>query len=336
MRTFSSSVRFALISLLLFSCGRNPLNVDISGIREEVTIIRYEKLLKSLGNEPSHSRLLQLRDSFPLFTDLFTDQIIRIGFAVDEGAEKGIGAFLNDTMIVSAYRMVENRFNDFGKIENELTDGFRRYRYHFPGRPLPRIYTCISGFNESVFVAEGIIGISLDKYLGADLPHYSLLGFPKYKQRKMVPEMIPTDAMYVWAMGEFEIDSRATTLLDHIIHEGKLLYFTEAMLPATHDTLITGFTAKQVEWCRSNERQMWTFLIEKELLYSTKQMDIVRYINDGPRTNSFPPESPGRTGAWLGWQIIRQYMKRNPEVTLSGLMINNNYQDILNASAYLP
>ena len=81
---------------------------------------------------------------------------------------------------------------------------------------------------------------------------------------------------------------------------------------------------------------MWTYLVEKDLLFSTKRMDIVRYINDGPQTNGFPPESPGRTGAWLGRQIIRKYMKRNPEITLEKLMKNQDYQGILNASAYLP
>jgi uncharacterized protein YjaZ len=152
----------------------------------------------------------------------------------------------------------------------------------------------------------------------------------------MIPGMIPSDVMYVWAMGEFEAGENATTLLDHMVHEGKILYFMQAMMPSAHDSLLIGYTSGQVEWCKKNETQMWTYLIEKEMLYSTKQMDVVRYINDGPQTSGFPAESPGRTGAWLGWQIIRKYMKRNPEITLANLMANNNYQEILNASAYLP
>jgi uncharacterized protein YjaZ len=239
-------------------------------------------------------------------------------------------------MIQSVYNLVDQRFDDDEKIRKELVSAFRHYRYYFPERPLPEIFTCISGFNESAFVAEGLVGISLDKYLGSQIGYYAQLGIPRYKQRKMIPEMIPSDVMYVWAMGEFEIGTNATTVLDHIIHEGKLLYFMEAMMPSAHDTLITGFTARQAAWCKGNEAQMWTNLVEREMLFSTKQMDIVRYINDGPQTNGFPPESPGRTGAWLGWQIVRKYMKRHPEITLNQLMNNNDYQGILNASAYLP
>lgn len=326
----------ALPAVILLSCSRNPLKIDISGIQEEVRIIRFEQELKKWGTHPGWEELTALRDEHPNFTDLFTDLIIRIGMLDNEEAVNGMHVFLNDTMIQSVYRLTEKQFEDFRKIEDDLVKAFKHYRYYYPKKPLPDIYTCISGFNESAFVAEGFIGISLDKYLGSQTAYYTMLGIPRYKQRKMVPEMIPADVVYVWAMGEFNPGNKTVTVLDHIIHEGKLLYFMEAMMPEAPDSIITGFTAAQVEWCRNNEPQMWTFLIEKELLYSTKQMDIVRYINDGPQTSGFPQESPGRTGAWIGWQIIRKYMKRNPEVTLNQLMENTNYQEILNSSAYLP
>jgi hypothetical protein len=325
-----------IITFGIVSCNRNPLKINISGITDEVEIIRFEQELISWGTTPTWDQLNSLREEHPDFTDLFTDHIIRLGVLDDEETVEGIHLFLNDTMISSVYRIVEERFSDFYPVQRKLVEAFKHYRYYFPEKPMPSVYTCISGFNESAFVAEGLIGISLDKYLGINTAYYSLLAFPRYKQRKMIAEMIPSDVMYVWAMGEFEIGENATTLLDHIIYEGKLLYFMEAMMPTAHDSLLTGFTAKQVDWCRKNETQMWTFLIEREMLYSSRSMDIVRYINDGPQTNSFPPESPGRTGAWIGWQIIKKYMKRNPEVTLPELMANKNYQEILNASAYLP
>jgi gliding motility-associated lipoprotein GldB len=325
-----------MLALLMLSCNRNPLKINVSDITGQVKIVRFEQELKSLGEHPDLDQINNLREKHPEFTDVFSSYVIRIGTLDGEESVGDIRAFLTDTMITSLYRLVEEKFSDFKKIETELTQAFKHYSYYFPSKPLPTIYTCISGFNESAFVAEGVIGISLDKYLGAHTAYYPMLGFPRYKQRKMIPGMIPSDVMYVWAMGEFEAGENATTLLDHMVHEGKILYFMQAMMPSAHDSLLIGYTSGQVEWCKKNETQMWTYLIEKEMLYSTKQMDVVRYINDGPQTSGFPAESPGRTGAWLGWQIIRKYMKRNPEITLANLMANNNYQEILNASAYLP
>jgi len=65
-------------------------------------------------------------------------------------------------------------------------------------------------------------------------------------------------------------------------------------------------------------------------------MNIVRFIGPAPFTSSFTNDSPGRTGSWLGWQIVRKYMKKNPEITLPELMKDDDYQKILNDSGYSP
>jgi len=61
-----------------------------------------------------------------------------------------------------------------------------------------------------------------------------------------------------------------------------------------------------------------------------------KYINPAPFTSYFPEESPGRTGIWLGWQIIRSYMDKNQDITLPQLMDNFDVQGILEKSGYRP
>jgi hypothetical protein len=41
-------------------------------------------------------------------------------------------------------------------------------------------------------------------------------------------------------------------------------------------------------------------------------------------------------GTWVGWQIVRKYMDRNPKVTLQELMADDDYQKIFNESKYKP
>jgi uncharacterized protein YjaZ len=77
-------------------------------------------------------------------------------------------------------------------------------------------------------------------------------------------------------------------------------------------------------------------LVENKRLYVTGRMDIKRLIDDGPYTNGFPVESPGRAGVWIGWQIVRKYMDKNPEVSLDKLMQMSDSQKILNDSKYYP
>ena len=49
-----------------------------------------------------------------------------------------------------------------------------------------------------------------------------------------------------------------------------------------------------------------------------------------------PSNSPGKVGAWLGWQIVKAYMKENPNTTLKELIAIKDGQKILTGSKYKP
>ncbi|WP_139279623.1 gliding motility lipoprotein GldB [Tangfeifania diversioriginum] len=327
-----------LLSVIFFaSCSRNPLKVDISGIETEVEVVRFDQDLFELPLQDTLAELTALRNKNPEFFDLFTWKVIGVGGIEEEHFPEIMGEFLTDTMIVNVKTLVEKESSDFEKTEEELITAFKYFHYHFPDKELPTIFTTISGFNQSVFTAEEIIGISLDKYLGRDCSYYQKLSnVPLYKVKNMHKKKLVSDVAYAWGLTEFDDPHGTTTVLDNIVHQGKLMYFVDAMLPEMHDSLKIGYTSEQLQWCKSNEPQMWNFLIENEMLYSNKRMDILRYINDGPYTTGFPTESPARAGIWIGWQIVRKYMDKFEEVTLAQLMANTNYQEILNDSGYYP
>jgi hypothetical protein len=261
--------------------------------------------------------------------------MIAIGGTDQPNFNETLYSFVSDTLIQRLKTKVPEKI-DTVQFREELETAFKHYKHYFPGKEIPAVYTCISGFNQSVVTAEKLIGISIDKYLGADSPYYEQLGLPAYKRRNMNPDKLISDAMYAWAVTEWPRTDNASNLLSQMIYEGKLLYFVEAMLPKIHDTLKIGFTRRQLDFCKKNEAKMWTFLAEHKLLYSTDRMSIKRYIDDGPYTASFTEESPARTGQWLGWQIVRSYMKEHPETRLQDLMSNNDFQGILNQSGYQP
>lgn len=330
-------VLFLLIVVVLSSCNRNRLKVDISDIKNTVKIVRFDQEMFLPARNDTMQQIVELRDKYSDFFDLFTYKVIRIGGMDDEGFAGLFSAFKTDTMILNAKKMVDQEFADFESTAKEIETAFKYFQYHFPEKSLPVIYTCVSGYNQSVFTAENIIGISLDKYLGRDYAYYqSLITAPAYKITNMHKKKIVSDMAYAWAVTEFGENNQATHLLGNMIHQGKMMYLTDAMLPGMHDSLKIGYTARQLEWCKRNEDQMWLTLIDRNLLYSTNRMDILRYINDGPFTNGFPVDSPARTGIWIGWQIVRLYMDKHPEISLPQLMKNNDYQGILNASGYFP
>ena len=325
------------LAAVFLACKQNPLKVNISNIEKNIEIIRFDHELFSLESPDTLNEIVKLSNKYPEFFNLFTYRIIRIGGTSDQEFEELIKQFLTDTMVLNVRSLVDEKFSDFQETEKKLNKAFKYFQYHFPNKQLPTIYAYTSGFNQSVVTAESIIGISLDKYLGRDCSYYQQLSStPQYKILNMHKDKLVADVAYAWGMTEFAETDKTTNLMHNIIHNGKLMYFVDALLPETHDSLKIGYTTKQLEFCENNEAQMWSELVENKMLFSNKRMDIVRYINDSPTTSGFPQQSPGRTGVWLGWQIVRQYMNKHPEITLPELMQNINYQQILNDSEYFP
>lgn len=337
MKVVKLLLHIPLFGILLLSCKPNPLKLDISNIKTNVEVVRFDNELFKADTSQLSTSVAEISNKYPEFFNLFTYKIIRIGGIGDEPFLNLMKQFLTDTLITNINKLVESEFSDFPKMEKQLQKSFKYFQYHFPDKALPTIYAYTSGFNQSVVTAENIIGISLDKYLGRDCPYYqNLNSTPQYKILNMHKDKIVSDVAYAWGVTEFEHTNTATNLLGNMIHQGKIMYFVDALLPEEEDSLKIGYSEIQLEWCKSNEAQMWSQLIEHKMLYSNKRMDIIRYTNPSPTTSGFPLESPGRTGVWIGWQIVRKYMKKHPEITLPELMNNSDYQQILNDSEYLP
>lgn len=326
---------FLLLLTITLSCSRNPLKINVSGIKVDLEVKHFDVDLLKLDKEKLAAAIPQLKSEYGEFFDIFTYQMISIGGTDQANFPELLYTFVSDTLIRNLEKHV-TQIVDTVQLRRELEEGFRHYKYYFPEKKIPVIYTCISGFNQSVVTSGNLVGISLDKYLGDTGRYYEKLGLPEYKRRNMHQAKILPDLFYALAVTEWPQNERINNLLNRMIYEGKLMYFVDAMLPQINDTLKIGFTKKQLEFCQKDEASMWTFLAEHKALYSTDRMDIKRYIDDGPYTASFTEKSPARTGVWLGWQIVRSYMKQHPEVKLEELLNNQDAQGILAQSGYQP
>jgi gliding motility-associated lipoprotein GldB len=321
--------------LLLASCNRNPQKINVSNVSVDLKIRHLDAYLLKQNQD-------QMKDAIPLmkrwygdFFDIFTYRMIAIGGTEQPNFPELLYSFVSDTLIRKLEQNVTQKVDTI-QLRKELESAFKHYKYYFPSKEIPIVYTCISGFNQSVVISEKLIGVSLDKYMGADSPFYEQLGLPVYKRKNMHPEKIVPDMMQAWADAEWPKSEKDNSLLSHMIQQGKVLYFMDAMLPDLNDTLKIGFSEKQLEFCRKNEAKMWTYLAEHKMLFTTDRMSIKRFIDDGPYTATFSEESPARTGVWLGWQIVRSYMKQNKDIKLADLMNNSDDQSILNQSGYRP
>ena len=124
--------------------------------------------------------------------------------------------------------------------------------------------------------------------------------------------------------------------LSQIIYMGKILYLTDDLLPEVQDTLKIRYTAPQMEYCMENEFNIWSYFAAQKIIYTTNQAEIIKFTSEGPFTSALSKQSPPRIGYWVGWRIVRQYMKNNPKVSLEQLMKETDAQQILAKSKYKP
>lgn len=327
-----------LVLVFSISCKSNHYDVDISDIDANVSIKRLEKDLFTINPGEIPAALPELKVKYGDFLQLFS-YVINTGDVNDSSFIDFLVRFCTDKLNNEVYNIAVKSFPDMSDTEDKLGKAFRYYKYYFPGKTIPGVFTCISGFNNSIITGDSALGIGIDRYLGADCAYYPRLGIYKYLSDRMTPSNIVPDCIYAWGASEWDytvIGYEADNVLTWMIHEGKLKYYQRCMLPDVPDDILFGFTPGQAKFCNNNEDQMWQYLLEHDLLFVTDQLVIKKLTGEAPFTTYFTDESPGRAAVWIGFRIVESYMMKNPDVTLESLMKETNIQSVLEKARYSP
>jgi hypothetical protein len=337
-----SLIKIALFSVLLVplltSCKKNHYRINTSSIDVRVEIRRLEKDLFTLNPESVNAALPDLKKKYGEFLQLFS-YVINTGDINDPSFGDFLLRFCTDKLNNEVYASVMKQYSDISGIERDLREAFRHYRYYFPQHKLPSVYTCMTGFNNSIITGDSVLGISLDRYLGADCEYYKRLDIYKYMVARMTSENIVPDCIFGMGTSEWDLSAlnyHEDNVLTEIIHEGKLKYFEKCMLPEVSDEIIFGFTTDQFKFCHNNEGQMWQYLIEHNILFNTDKFTIRKLTGEAPFTSFFTNESPGRAAVWIGFRIVESYMMKNASISLDELMKSIDIQQILEKAKYNP
>jgi uncharacterized protein YjaZ len=122
-----------------------------------------------------------------------------------------------------------------------------------------------------------------------------------------------------------------------MLYAGKEMYLKDILLPEAIDDVKMGYKPEQIKFCQENESYMWRFFIDNQMLYDTDQKLVPRFINPAPFSKFYleiDNDTPGRVGAWLGWQIVRSYMENN-KTSLQD-MLKMDAKTIFENSKYKP
>jgi hypothetical protein len=296
-----------------------------------IEIKRYEKELNSIPKNDLKKGLITMKKDYHCFLGDNPDSPENV---------KQIQNYLNDKIIKQLYQEVQKQFPDLTNLEKEFNAAFALLKYHFPEAKIPNIYSVITGmyYEMPIMFYDSILAISLDMYLGKNFKLYKQLGpsVPQYIIQRFSKEYILPDCFKEISYKYIQYKPTQGTLLDEMLLEGKRLLFAEAVLPQLSDTIIFPCSPEKMQWLNENEAKIWAYLIEKNYLYTKDNVVIQKLVHDAPFTSMFGQKSPGRTGAWIGWQICKSWLQKNPNKSIKELMNQSDAQKILTESKYKP
>jgi gliding motility-associated lipoprotein GldB len=333
---------FFLTAVVLCSCnhGANP---DVSNIQVDAKIGRFDKEFDEMATKPMAQQAAYLQHKYGQF---YHDYIVLLLQNPDVN--------VNDTAYFSLLRRVfatrdwnalthdvDSVYKNLDKQQDQIAQAFKYIKYYFPSQQLPTLYSFYSGFETQTVISNQYFGIGLDMFLGSNSRFYPSLTaqYPHYLSRNFNPDnMCPRVVEGLIRENICQESDSDKTLLSKMIYGGKVMYLMDKILPDASDTVKIGYTATQLKWCQDFEPKIWSYFLDENLIYTNDENATQKYIGETPFTPGLGEDnkSAPKLGVWLGWQIVRKYMKKHPDLIPADLVKENDAQKILNESTYHP
>lgn len=310
--------------VFLFSCKSNN-EPDVSSINIHLTTYRFERDLYALDTNKLSSNLDQLIAKYPAFGENFLGTILNTdpSWSADSSA-----AYIRG--FISAYRNVydssQKVFADFSPYENDIKKGLQYLHYYFPAYKAPqKIITYIGpldGFGD--ILTDDAFVIGLHHHLGKSFSMYSLPWvqevYAGYISNRFEPGTIAINSMKNIVLDMYPEKNEDASLAIQIVEKGKRLYLLSKLLPKEPEYKLIGYTEKQLKDCYTSEAIVWDMFVQNNLLQTIDYNAIKNYVSEGPKTQELGDDSPGNIGSFSGWQIVKKYVSKHPDITPEKLM----------------
>ena len=250
---------------------------------------------------------------------------------------QAVQEFVGDPVMRDIYRITDSLYHDLSDVERQLGSALARaYKLSPQMAHIRHFYTMVGGdfmTDYRVYTNDIDLCVCLDQYALGAMERYQYFGVPYYMVRSLNREHIVPDC--IMTLVTPDIPEGEPTLLDYAIAEGKKLYFVEKAIPGIADTILLRYTKEQLEWMVHNVANVWTWLLQNKTLYSVDQSAWRNLVGDAPHTNAFGNDSAPRTVSYIGWKIVKQYMKTSGS-SVEELLSETDSQKILTVSGWRP
>lgn len=320
------------------SCDSDPSQVDVSGVDLQVDFKDFDRdlMVDSISDWVAFDSRLQ--QSYPKFYPKYMERVMGLGMVGDPALGFSLKGFVTDAYVNEWYDRVTEVYTDElrASLNEELLTAFKRAKVLLQVDPPQEVVSYISGLRSDVLIDGDVLGVSLDRFLGADYDRYQQVqDLQQYQVARMDPAYLNAYLIQCWLISTYAQQYEFSTLLDFMLVHGRVQYATAKLLPEVAPYWVHGYSPSQLKWCEENEFQVYAHFVEQELFYSKEEVKIQKFIGEGPFTSGFPRESPGGVAIWLGYKIVESYMEKQ-KVSLAELMSISDSREIFEKSGYKP
>ena len=328
-----------LLSLLLLviffaSCNNNNNNPDVSGIKLDLRIDRFEKDFFNIDTNTIQAGLTRLNHKYPQFYPFFANDILLMAQDHIINANGEVGLTPSGEQIIRTFfswyhpinDSLQEKYNDLDWLQDDLENGFKYVKHYYPRYNIPGIITFIGTFDApGTVLTPKYLGIGLHQFAGRNFSAYSDQGitqlYPEYISRRFDKEYIVSRCFKAVVDDIYPDTTESGKLLEIMIEKGKQWFLLEKFIPDAPDSLITGYTKAQSEWVEDQEGNIWGSILQNTPdLYTMDLERVQNYMGESPRTMDMPDQSPGNIGQWVGWQIVKKYAEKNPEFSIQQVL----------------
>jgi len=255
---------------------------------------------------------------------------------------KDIFALFQNPELKSFYKQSQKtEFYGGNQLEIDVKAAFQEIHNQFPQTKVPKIRTVFSGFGgigsefavQHLYVTDTLIVVGLDFFMGKK-GKYHPPNVYEYQMRRLEPKALVGQIVLQYSAFFNQQDSEDHTLLSDMIWYGKGFVFTKKILPALPDSLLFGYTTKELAETEAFQSEVWEHFIDNSLLFKKEEYVKAKYVGERPKTPEIGPACPGSIGRWLGWRIVDLYNKQDNKISLPKLMANKEANKIFLASGY--
>lgn len=318
------------------SCSKiQKASLESASENNAVKITRLDKMQADYIINGNPLTAEEMTMNCPEETKILIENVLHIGTVNEPNIIAKIRNYFTDSPErLQLVKDVEKKFDSMGTLEKDLKKAFQTLHQEVPGINEPHFYTQISGFNQSMVVGDSILGISLDKYMGKSYPAYKKY-FYDTQIRQMEPKRIVPDCVQFWLESKYPLpQNKQTTLLQVMIHFGKIHWTTRYVIGESYDDLLYESTGMSKSEWENRWTKMRPSLLTRRNLLSTNKEFIRHFMIGQPKDKNKASAKNRDAGILSGITIVGLYMKNHPTCSVNDLLNNSNSAEILKGAGF--